>query len=250
MKIQKIDSKEGSRFVISDTTPSFVNALRRACSFETPILAIEDVYFTQNSSALYDEIVSHRLGLIPLKTDLKTYGLQENCKCKSEGCARCQVKLSLKAKGPAMVLAKDLKSTDPQIKPVFPETPIVELLEGQEIEFEAIAILGSGKEHVKWSAGHTFYQRYPKISITAGKKVKEGISYCPKKVFKGEKVAELLNCNLCLSCQEHSDGAIKITSEDNKFLFTVESWGQITDKEMLQQATNILKQKTADVKVK
>lgn len=178
MKIQKLKSESPSKskdlrglagnnsarkgesvFSVSGVTPSFVNVIRRACSFEVPTLALEDIYFVKNTSALYDEILSHRLGLIPLTTDLKSYITQESCNCKGEGCAKCTVKLTLKVAGPVTVKAKDLKSTDPVIKPVYPEMLIVELLEGQEIELEAIAILGKGKEHVKWSAGHSFYRK-------------------------------------------------------------------------------------------
>ncbi|MBT3940771.1 DNA-directed RNA polymerase subunit D [Candidatus Woesearchaeota archaeon] len=159
MKIQKLKSESKGEviFAISEVKPSFVNALRRAFSFEVPVLAMEDIYFVNNSSALYDEIISHRLGLIPLTTDTKTYEFKETCTCKGEGCAKCTVKLALKVAGPKMVKAKDLKSTDPTVKPVFPEIPIVELLEGQELEFEAIAELGEGKTHAKWCAGHAFY---------------------------------------------------------------------------------------------
>jgi DNA-directed RNA polymerase subunit D len=252
MKIQKIksDSKGVTRFIVDDTNAAFMNALRRACTFEVPVLAIEDVYFVKNSSALYDEILAHRLGLVPLKTDLKSYIMTENCKCKGEGCARCQVKITLKIAGPCMVRAKDFKIQDSAIKPIFPEMPIVELLEGHEIEFEAIATLGKGKEHAKWSAGHSYYQRYPKIIVGSGKKTKEGISYCPNNVFKGEKVAEIINCNICGSCQENSDNSIKVDGEDNKFIFTLEPWGQLNVTELLTNATKILSEKTKELKLK
>jgi DNA-directed RNA polymerase subunit D len=250
MKVQKIESKENIKMIISDTTASFANTLRRACSFEVPVLAIEDVYFTKNNSALYDEIIAHRMGLIPLKTDLKTYENQESCKCKGAGCARCQVKLTLDIKGPTKVYAKDLKSTDPQVKPIYPNMLIVELLEGQEIQFEAVAILGTGKVHAKWSAGHSYYQRYPKISIGSGAKVKEGIAKCPKNVFKNGKVANITNCDLCRSCQEYSENSIKVDGEDTKYIFTLESWGQLTGKEVFAQATKIIQKKLSDIKLK
>jgi DNA-directed RNA polymerase subunit D len=196
MKMQKVksDSKNEFKIAISGVKTSFVNAVRRACSFEVPVLALEDIYYVKNSSALYDEIIAHRLGLVPLTTDLKTYNARDGCKCKGEGCAKCQVKLTLNVKGPMMVKAKDMKSTDPVIKPVYPEMLIVELLEGQELEFEAIAILGNGKEHVKWSAGHMFYTQVegkddefvltiePWGQLSAPEMLKQSVSILNKKI--------------------------------------------------------------------
>ena len=53
---------------------------------EVPTMAIEDVEFRKNNSILYDEMLAHRLGLVVLKTDLKSYDLLEECTCKGKGC--------------------------------------------------------------------------------------------------------------------------------------------------------------------
>ena len=250
MKLEQVKSKDDTTFVISGTTPSFANALRRACTFEAPVLAMEDIYISKNSSALYDEMIANRLGLIPLKTDINSYTLPSECKCKGEGCARCQAKLAIKIKGPCIVYAKDFKTSDPAVKPVFPDTPIVELIEHQELVLDAMAVLGEGKEHVKWSAGHSFYQTYPVITIGSGKGVKAGIKKCPKDVFSGDKVKNLINCDQCGACEEYSAGAIKVGSDETKFIFTFEPWGQVEPKDVLKKAASILKKKAAAVKIK
>ena len=65
---------------------------------KSPAMAIEDVIIIDNTSVLYDEIVAHRLGLIPLKTDLDAYVLPEECDCKSElGCSKCRASFTLEA---------------------------------------------------------------------------------------------------------------------------------------------------------
>src|SRR5438034_2813441 len=71
------------RFVLSDVSPAFANALRRIILAEVPVMAIEDVMILENSSVMYDEILAHRLGLIPITTD-QSYNLPEECTCKSE----------------------------------------------------------------------------------------------------------------------------------------------------------------------
>ncbi len=80
MEVRVLENKkdEGKlSFVIKDTTAAFVNTLRRIMVEEVPTMAVEDVEFRKNSSALYDEMIAHRLGLTPLKTDLKSYNLPE-----------------------------------------------------------------------------------------------------------------------------------------------------------------------------
>lgn len=182
-------------FVIKGLDVSVVNAVRRSIIDDVLTMAIEDVEFRKNSSVLYDEIIAHRMGLIPLRTDLKSYNLTSACKCNGEGCSRCQVRLVLKAKGPDMVYASFLKSKDPKIKPVFSETPIVKLLKGQKLELEAVATLGRGKEHSKWCPGHAYYR--------------------------------------------YKSGA---KSEDG-FIFTVESWGQLSCKEIVVHGIEALQEK-------
>ena len=76
-------------FVLINSTPSFANAIRRAIVEEVPTMAIEEVEFRKNNSILYDEIIAHRLGLLPLTTDLKSYTISSECKCEGKGCARC-----------------------------------------------------------------------------------------------------------------------------------------------------------------
>ena len=68
-------------FIVEGLSIEMVNALRRILLTEIPVMAIDEVIILKNDSPLYDEIIAHRLGLIPLTTDLETYNLPEECEC-------------------------------------------------------------------------------------------------------------------------------------------------------------------------
>lgn len=255
VKIDKVLVEEDleKTFVIEGVNDAFVNELKRVAASQVPIMAIEDIYFIDNNSALYDEILAQRLGLVPLTT-AKEYVLKSECKCKGKGCALCRAKLILKIKGPKKVYAMDLEAKDPKVKPVYPEMLIVELLEGQEIDLEAHAYLGTGEEHAKWSPCLAYYQRYPKISINQKNvDAKVVIEHCPSDVFemdgKGLKVKNLINCNLCKSCEDRTSGAIRINGEEGKYIFTIESWGSSSPKDILKQSVSIVKSKIKEATI-
>jgi len=133
---------------------SYANAIRRFCISEVPAMAIDDIVILENSSVLYDEILAHRLGMIPLKTDLERYVLPEKCDCGNPlGCQKCRVLIVLDAAAhdkPRTVLSGDLVSEDREIRPVSANIPIVKLAAGQAVKLEAYARLGRAKEHAKW----------------------------------------------------------------------------------------------------
>jgi len=262
MKISVVEKKDNiSKFLIEDTNFSEMNLLRRTIMFEVPVIAIEDVYFTKNSSPLYDEIIAQRLGLIPLSTDLKTYNLPEVCKCKGKGCSACQVKLSVSISGPATVYAKDMKTTDSQIKPIYPNMIITKLGNGQELAFEAVAVLGKGSTHMKWSPALAYYINKPSVKIDQNKvksKVKQIIDACPSNVFELKSGKLTINKDILLKNNLATEQAryvsekfegITFEEDETKFILTIESWGQLTSLEILKNATQIMKEQLSAVKI-
>jgi len=169
MKIQILEKKDKEiKFLLEGVTPSFANELRRIMMIEVPTMTIEYIDFKKNDSVLNDEIIANRLGQVPLTFDKKAYDLNATCKCEGKGCSRCQVKMVLKKKGPGMVYSGDLKSRAKDVQPVFDKIPIVELFEEENLEFEATAQLGLGKEHIKWQGGIVGYK--PKLVKEVAKK--------------------------------------------------------------------------------
>lgn len=253
MQVKQLDfNKKGKQmtFLIKDVNSVFVNTLRRLIIEEVPVMSIDTVEFRKNTSALYDEIIAHRLGLIPLKTDLKSYELPSKCSCGGVGCAKCSLKLSLNTKKEGLVLTDKLKSQDPKVVPVFDEFPIVKLIPGQQLQFEATATLGKGRTHAKYVPGLVYYRQQPTLTVV--KKVSDPeavVKSCPKGLFevKGGELKVIKDnvdsCILCESCVKVSAGAVKLEYSNTDFIVTVESFGQLTPKEMLLSATVVFEEK-------
>ena len=123
----------------------YANALRRVCLNGVPIFAIDTVDIIENTSVLPDEGLAHRLGLIPLKTDLSKYNESDKI---------LLVLDSGESEETRTVLSSELSSEDETIKPAAGKIPIVQLAPGQKIKVECYARLGRGTEHAKWNASN------------------------------------------------------------------------------------------------
>ena len=254
----EIREKDDERavFVVDGVDDTFMNTIRRICLVEIPTLAIEDVNIFKNDANMFDEVLAHRLGLIPIKTDLESYVYKSDCDCESH-CSNCSVSFLLKEKGPKTVYSKDLKSDDPDVKPVYDTIPIVELRENEEVELEAIAELGLGSEHAKWQATTTCgYKYYPKVTIETENitDIEEYVEECPRNVLKIENdtlvTDNIENCSTCRTCQrlsEKDDNAITIDFEEGKYIFKIETDGSLEPLEVLTIACDILSQKADNI---
>ena len=152
----RILERDNNHIVIEfdDIPRQYVNALRRLSISQVPTFAIDDIVILENSSVMHDEAIAHRLGLIPLRTDLERFVMPHLCDCKSTlGCSKCRVLLVLDAESQdktKVITSAELISEDEVVKPVNNEIPIVSLAPAQKLKFEAYARLGIGKSHAKW----------------------------------------------------------------------------------------------------
>lgn len=241
--IKLISKSKDKMSFVSDMSETLANAIRRSV-LEIPILAIDEVEFFKNDSALYDEIIAHRLGLIPIVTE-KTFTEREKCSCKGKGCFKCSVDLRIKVSGPCTAYSKDLKG---KAKVVYDKIPITLLEKDQELELVARAKLGKGIEHSKFSPGLVYYRNLAKIKVDRDcDECLKCVEACPQKILsmkgKKEEVKEIYKCDLCEACVEackqHGKNAIKIEKDEN-IIFFIESWGQIEAKEIFTKAIETL----------
>jgi DNA-directed RNA polymerase subunit D len=215
-----------------DMNVSLANAIRRSVG-EIDILAIDEVDIYKNDSALYDEIIAHRLGLVSLKNQKMKKG--------------DVVEFKLKGKGEVdgkMILAGEMGA-----EIIYPETPIVLLGEGQQLEIVARARAGKGINHAKFMPGLVYYKHLPKIKLSGeGEKQTELVEIYPE-VFEmyGEKVKvkNAWKCNLDEEDVKDYPG-VEISFDDN-LVFAIESWGQIEAKKIFEESCKVLKSNLLEV---
>ncbi len=236
------------KLLIKGISNIYANTLRRICISEVPTLAVDTVMFNENNSAMFDEILSHRLGLLPLKTDLDILVPRSRCSCEF-GCPNCTVIYKLDKKGPATVYSKDLISDHPELIPVEGNVPLTKLTENQEISLQAFAVLGIAKHHAKWQPAICSYKNVPSIEVSDEcDQCKKCIEECPKKLFKikDNKVAveDVNSCTLCKACQEACPkDAIDVDYIKDSFVFKIESFGSLYAKNVFMKALEVLDEK-------
>jgi len=245
------------RFLLQGCDVAFANALRRTMIAEVPCMTIDDIFIFDNSSVMPDEVLAHRVGLVPLVTDLDSYVLPEKCKCKSDlGCSLCRVVLTLDVEADTetrVVYSGDLISEDPKVVPASPDIPLVKLAPGQAVRFEAYARLGLGKVHAKWQpVSMCVYQHVAEINVDEKRCTLCGkcVEACPRRVLAVEdeklRVVDLYACTLCGACAEAcpvEPPAIIQGMKDDLFLFTVESTGCLPPERIVSEAAKVLMEK-------
>ena len=267
MEIKVLEkNEEQMRMLIRGVDIPYMNALRRLILSEVPCMAIDEIVMLENSSILQDEMIAHRLGLLPLKTDLDSYNLPEECPCKSEfGCNLCRVTLALEVEakdGSRTIYSGDLKSESQTVVPVSEKVPIVKLAKEQKIRLEAYARLGKGKNHAKWQpTSMCTYKYFPKITISNKCDVcGKCVNVCPRRVLvKSDnkiEVRDLMACTLCQDCAEAcpTPRAIEVSGEEDAFILNIESTGALSPERIVTEAVSLLdkqlKELEAQVKVK
>ena len=261
MKTKIVSLNEDTiRFLVDGVNAAFANSLRRTMVAEVPIMTVEDIFYFDNSSIVPDEVLAHRIGFVPLTTDLDSYVLPEECDCEAElGCPKCRAGLTMdiEAKDDTVtVYSGDLVSEDPSIAPVSKRIPLAKLAPGQAIKFEAYAQLGQGKVHAKWSpVSMCVYQNVALVDVEDEAATKECLDACGDDVAVIEggvlKVIDIQGFERCRRCRELvSHEEIMRGLKKDEFLFTVESTGGLPPERIVKEAVKMLKQKLSTLRGK
>jgi DNA-directed RNA polymerase subunit D len=256
------------RFVVTGAAPQFVNSIRRTLLADVPKMAIHNVEFHlgpimgedgteyESVTPLFDEMIAHRLGLVPLPTFLDEFNFKNECTCKGEGCPSCTVMYSLNKKGPCTVYSGDMEplgSDKFRVKDEF--IPIVKLGPKQAVLVYATAELGTGKQHAKFQAvqapGYSYYPvitfNYDKLDVN-----KFDVNCCPEKILEKSDgkivVTDVEKCTLCKACVDASPkGGVVVKGDETRFVMQFETDGSLTASQALAKSLEMLEKKSGDI---
>lgn len=203
---------------------SLINAIRRSVE-EVKTLAIDEVEIFKNDSALYDEVLAHRMGLIPLKTEVKMN-------------SKTEIELVLKKEGPGSVYSGDLKGA---AKIILDKIPITLLEDKQELEISATARLGTGLEHAKYVPGLVYYRNL--LEVKSGNVKIDSIIERARGAMKPEKKGNKWICDL--NDAESSEVLMidkEAVKDSDELLVFVESFGHLNSDKILEKAIEVLKE--------
>jgi DNA-directed RNA polymerase subunit D len=250
IKSIKLKGNEGV-LKIEDTGIYFVNSLRRIMLSELPKLAIHDVIIYDNTSPLFDEIIAHRLGMIPIPTDLQLLTFREDCECEGKGCPNCTVRYTLSKEGEGVVYSGDLQPEHESWAIKEDRIPIVELSKDQRVILEVEAILGRGKDHAKWQPVQAPRYRM-ETTIEIDKKRIEEVKRFVKELPEGlvelkDDKLEIKDIAKLPALESYIEKAeadfITIKRDPTKITFSFETDGSLSAKDALKESINILAKK-------
>ncbi len=207
---------------------SLANAIRRYIN-KIPILAVDEIEISKNGSALFDETIAHRVGLVPLKMKKEF--------------EKSPPVLELSAKQEGIIYSGQIKG---KAEVVYDRIPITSLNKGQEIELKAITKIGKGTEHAKFSPGLIFYRNCSEI-IVDKESAEEMKKTFPKIEIKeeGNKV-KIIDENekeikdFVEGFMEKKKGSFETVFKED-LIIKIESFGQIPVEEIFTKSLEALK---------
>jgi DNA-directed RNA polymerase subunit D len=228
-------------------------------------------YF-ESVNALPDEVIAHRLAMIPIPTYLDEFVFPEDDPANEGlpedqwGSPASQIIYHCSIRGPSSedrdetktVRAGDLNvlgETKLQIAESHQDIPITILLHGQYLEFYAYATLGRGRDHAKWAPASavSFHQR--EVAVLNNKKKAKilfdldlGVSQADfgkdgriEDIDMVEKMRKAMaQVSQGTGRDADFDNAISMEKVDKEFVFSFDTDGSLSPEAVFNQACEVL----------
>ncbi|CAM5134598.1 unnamed protein product [Natator depressus] len=259
---------------------AIANAFRRILLAEVPTMAVEKVFVYNNTSIVQDEILAHRLGLVPIRadprlfeyknqgdeegTEIDTLQFQLKIKCSRNPCAvkessdpnELYINHKVYSKHITWVPLGNQADLfpDADLRPVHDDILIAQLRPGQEIDVLMHCVKGIGKDHAKFSPVATAsYRLLPDITLL--QPIEGEAAETLKKCFspgvieiqniKGKKVARVANARMDTFSREifrHDDlkNLVRLARVRDHYIFSVESTGVLPPDVLVSEAIKVL----------
>jgi len=280
VKVQRL-SQRSIELDLVGVDASIANAFRRILIAEVPTIAIEHVYVWNNTSVIHDEVLAHRIGLIPLNIDPELQEFRTARECISYSYRRLHVVCERNPKAPkggtGQYINEYVKSGDLVWEPqgeqrsIFEVDPaptnkdivLAKLRPGQEVEMELHAIKGIGKEHAKWSPVATAsYRLHPLIILNPAKPIPRQLAHQFAGCFSpgvvevsadGEISIDERNMRKDSVSREvlrhpEFDGCVELKRIRDWFIFNIESEGPYTPERLFPESIKVMRSKIASIR--
>ncbi|XP_034283988.1 DNA-directed RNA polymerases I and III subunit RPAC1 [Pantherophis guttatus] len=257
---------------------AIANAFRRILLAEVPTMAVEKVFVYNNTSIVQDEILAHRLGLIPICADPRLFEYKsEEDECDEINTLQFRLKIKCSKNLQAaressdpnelyinhkvyskhmewVPLGSQADNMNANFRPVHDDILIAQLRPGQEIDVLMHCVKGIGKDHAKFSPVATAsYRLLPEITLLqpvegeAAERLKKCFSAGVIEIeeIRGKKVARVANARLDTFNREifrHDDlkNLVRLGRVRDHYIFSVESTGILPPDVLVSEAIKVL----------
>lgn len=284
LKIVVIRYEENEiEFDLIGVHPGLANTFRRIMMSDIPSMAIDRVEILSNTSILPDEVLVHRLGLIPLKADprLFEFKTEADLEEKDDNTLEFEIKVkctSVKENTKNSLCAEDIyknsniyssqikwvpignqkqRFKEKDIEPIHDDILITKMRPGHEIDCKLLAIKGTGKDHAKFSPiVAAFYRTLPKIEIIkevsgeAATRLQKSFSpgVIDIKNKNGKNIAVVKNARYDTGSRnfwEYPDlkDTVVVSRVEDHLIFTIESVGALKPDDIFRESVKYLRDK-------
>ncbi|RDB16866.1 DNA-directed RNA polymerases I and III subunit RPAC1 [Hypsizygus marmoreus] len=287
VKVERL-SQRSIEFDLVGVDASIANAFRRILIAEVPTVCIEHVYVWDNTSVIVDEVLAHRIGLVPLNIDPALVMMKESVDEQATDRNTIVFGINIRCernpnapKGstdPAeLYINHELLSSHIEWKPageqedVFGATPprptnlnivLAKLRPGQAVEMELHAVKGVGKDHAKFTPVATAsYRLLPHIKIK--KPIPPHLAEKFQKCFAPgvirvdphtkEVTVDPYKVRMDTVTREvlrHPEfsDSVELSRVRDHFLFSIESEGPYNPERLLPEAIKVMREKIATLR--
>nr|CCC52431.1 putative DNA-directed RNA polymerase, alpha subunit [Trypanosoma vivax Y486] len=267
-------------FDMDHVSPPIANMFRRLMLTEVPVLAFDRILIEENDSIMPDELLAHRIGLVPVAGPVsRIHYVTDSQQISFDALDPTRVLLfELDVEGRRGVQATSVYSGDLKWRPlpsqepwgtgqsddrvflVHPDIVLTRLGPGQRLKLRAIALKGIGAVHAKWApVSACYYEMMTEVdpvdetACDQSKKLKSLDAAGASTSHHG--IQERPDSDGCMPSQRPQShekpgdvlGEVLVRKDKTRVRFTVESVGQLHAAQVFRSALQLFSERVRDL---